>query len=434
MSDELFALLEKLASRIVHVIEEDSSKGSIQSVEEVYQFWRVDGFQYTDKGVKVNGGGSEERKRKRWTIASTKLYEMINHSDEYKSVLTYLSQAFTKNDNIPSYLTTFIAYIIDLYLEHADPERTQGEIERCISNFIHELKGEAIEYNVTAELDGVILQAESIEISDRILLRQTRIKDLEKELHEVPFGHPTFRKPSAILSFMVLADKFTDAQIESIQFIQRSNALLRLFKVGSVANIGSKIKSESVLGIKGVGSSPIYPQHILEQYLVSIEDVPKLKRFWKIMSEAMPKSFFDDRASKIDYLTIAYNRYCDALFQQVIIEGRFANAMMGIEALFLKPVEKDEVGYRLRMRVSKVLGLFGFDYQEVIRMIKDGYGIRSGFVHGGQLSYKDKKELEMKYKKLNSVLHSLLEYLRVAIIFMILVHKDKEEGFWSVNG
>jgi len=66
--------------------------------------------------------------------------------------------------------------------------------------------------------------------------------------------------------------------------------------------------------------------------------------------------------------------------------------MMGLESIFLRDDgEQQELSYRLRMRVSRVMGKFGFDAFKIKRMINDAYSVRSNFVHGGTLSYNDTK-------------------------------------------
>jgi len=99
----------------------------------------------------------------------------------------------------------------------------------------------------------------------------------------------------------------------------------------------------------------------------------------------MPTTFFEFGITKIDHLTVAYNRYTDALSQNGVLERRIANAVMGLEALFLKSSEDQELVYRLRIRISKLLSLLGYDPYEVKKIVSDVCTIRSRFVHGGIL-------------------------------------------------
>ena len=80
----------------------------------------------------------------------------------------------------------------------------------------------------------------------------------------------------------------------------------------------------------------------LEKYLVIHKDARTLKQFFQIMYNFIPQSFFEiSSLTKVDYSTIAYNRYCDALLQNGVLERRIATVVMGLEALFLKKMKEE---------------------------------------------------------------------------------------------
>jgi len=137
---------------------------------------------------------------------------------------------------------------------------------------------------------------------------------------------------------------------------------------------------------------------------ITEEDLLKLRKFWQAMSNAMPSSFFELGTAKIDYLTVAYNRYNDSLFQDSVLERKIANAVMGLEALFLKSTEVQELVYRLNLRTAKLLGSLGYDPREVKEMVSDAYRVRNIFAHGGHLGYKEKRKIESKYKDAKKLL------------------------------
>jgi hypothetical protein len=173
--------------------------------------------------------------------------------------------------------------------------------------------------------------------------------------------------------------------------------------------------------------SPLKTSGHLETYLINQEDVLKLKKFWNRLSGNIPEGFTGFGLVKIDYLAIAYKRYCDALLENGLIERRIANTVMGLEALFLKPGEIQELPFRLGIRISKSFSLFGYDPHKVKNTIEDAYKVRNLFAHGGQLSYERKKRLDSKYKDIKNLLLSTLDYLRVLIIIMIFNNKNKNE-------
>jgi hypothetical protein len=202
-------------------------------------------------------------------------------------------------------------------------------------------------------------------------------------------------------------------------------ALLRLFNVGSVNWISYDMSSDSLLdpfgaGTMGSGARPA----ALDTYVIKSEAEPNLKRFWEALNVLLPKDIYDFH-KQISHITLAYDRYTDGLLQNGMVERRIANAVMGLEALFLE--ETQELSYRLGLRISKILSMVGRNPLEVREVIKEAYAIRSAFAHGGHLTYKAKQKLDRKYGDVKKLLLSILDYLRLSIIIMILSRVSKEE-------
>lgn len=59
--EELNSTLEKLAKKVNELIEQYVSEGALQPEEETYFRWKVERFQYTDKGVSDFGAHGECR-------------------------------------------------------------------------------------------------------------------------------------------------------------------------------------------------------------------------------------------------------------------------------------------------------------------------------------------------------------------------------------
>ena len=144
-------------------------------------------------------------------------------------------------------------------------------------------------------------------------------------------------------------------------------------------------------------------------------------------AKTFPYTFYEHGETKLDHTTISYKRYCDALLQNGVIEGRIANAVMGLEGLFLKGSENQELIYRLSIRIAKIFHLLGYDSCKVKEIVRDAYKVRSIFVHGDHLSDKDKRKLINNYGDIRSFLLSLLDYLRISIIIMICMKEEKEK-------
>jgi len=423
VDNNLSSALKQLALSVKRTVDEGISNGTIKSKEEVFLRLKIDKFQYTDKGVTEASAHGEDITKTSWFGATLKLTESIKKSTEYSSALVQLANVFGKDDILSRDLEHFVGKLIDKCLHNS--KFGEVEIDSLIKTFLNNLRKEAVKCGAEVELEGIALRPDKVELSHGITLRRTKIEDLEREfLPYEPIQHRLFPIPSAILNIEFLGRGAREIQTK----VERSIAVLRLFKVGSVKWIRYRMYSDSITDIMARGTlTSGGAEEALETYLITEEDVSKLKKFWQTISNVIPPSFFELGITKIDFLTIAYNRYSDSLSKNGILERRVANAVMGLEALFLKDDEIQELAYRLSFRVSKLLSLLGYDPHEVKEAVSDAYKVRNRFVHGGHLSHKEKKKIESKYKDVRNFLLQLLEYLRISIIVMMLSGREKDE-------
>jgi hypothetical protein len=422
MDSNLRNMIKQLALDIKRMIDEGTSKGTIKPDEEIFFKWKVDKFQYTDRGVVEYSSHGEYITKPSWVRTTFNLIEKITESAQYSSVLEYLIQIFGKDNTLPLALHFFTEKLIHECL--CNPKFGEVEIDSHIEIFLKDLRGEPVKCGAEVELKGVVLSPSKVELDHSIVLRQTRIEDLEREFPVYGLMQPMLLPiPSAILNIEFLGRGANEIRRK----IWQSIAILRLFKVGSINCIKHRMYSDSLTDVVGGTVSLGGKEITLETYLITEEDVPRLREFWHALSNALPLSFFDSTIAETDYLTIAYNRYCDSLFQNGVLERRIANCVMGLEALFLKSSEVQELVYRLSFRMSKLFSLLGYDPYEVKKIVRDAYKVRNIFVHGEHLSYKEKRKIESKYKDIKNFLQPLLEYLRISIIVIMLSRREKDE-------
>jgi len=422
MHDGLSVALKELALEVKRTIGDGISRGIIKPGYELYQRWKIDSFQYTDRGVTEYGAHGEYITKPSWLRAAVDLRESVKKSVEYDSTLSKLTNFLCNADVATRALDSFVGKLIDECLHN--PKLEEAKIDTIIKVFSDDIRQEPVKCGVEVELLGIVLRPSKVEPLPGITLRQIKIEDLEKERPVYGFMEDRFLPtPSAILNIEFLGRGSRELQ----RRVEQSIAILRLFKVGSVKYTTYHMYSDSITD--GAHGTIIAgrTESALETCLVTEEDVQKLKNFWQTMSEIMPSTFFDLETTKTDYLTIAYNRYCDALFLNAILERRIANAVMGLEALFLKSGELQELPYRLSFRVCKSLCLLGHDPYEIKKIVGDAYKIRNLFAHGGHLSYEQKKRIESRYKDVRNFLLPLLEYLRLSIIVMMCSGREKGE-------
>ncbi len=417
--------LRQLALKIKKGIEEGISQGVLQSEEDIYFRWKVNEFEYSEKGVTKSSSSGEQNIKKTWWRATSKVVEDIKKSDEYSSALELFVRTFENEKRISFALERFVQILTSNFFINL--KLSEKDINLFITTFLKDLKEEPLKYGTKVELDGLVISPERIEfkIGDKsIILRQTRAEDLEKEYPFNGFNTQPSENPSAILNIEFLGRQANEIQLK----VEQAITILRLFKVGSVKYISYNMYSDSITDIMAfVALTSGHSQVALEKYLITKEDVPKLKEFWQTMIKTMPSSFYDLGETKLDYINISYNRYCDALLQNGILERRIANAVMGLESLLLKGGENQELIYRLSIRIAKIFSLLGYDPYKVKDVVKDAYKVRSLFVHGDQLSYNQKRKLNDKYGDIRSFLLLLLDYLRISIIIIMFVKKEKDE-------
>jgi len=423
---EPVSILKELTSRIKKEVRDASSKGTIQTEDEVYRRRKVDEFKYTEKGVERFTCHEEYIVKKSWFRTSTKIEESIKKSDTHSSAAKLLTKALGQKNKAARYLESFTRKLISRYLE--EPKLRDAEGDVLLVNFLKDIDGEPLKYGARVELDGIIILPKSIDLrigDTSIILRQTMVEDIEKELPMYGFAmQPLFTAPSAILEIEFLGRQANEIQIK----VEQAIAILRLFKVGSVKYTSYRMHSESITDLMASGIFTAGERGgALEKSQIRKEDVQRLKTFWQKMIRFLPNSFYWLGETKLDHLTIAYKRYCDGLLQNGVFERRVANAVMGLESLFLKGGETQELSYRLRLRIAKIFVFMGYDSYKVKDLVGDAYKVRSLFVHGAHLSYKEKRKLNSKYEDTKSFLLALLDYLRISILISIFSKKEKEE-------
>lgn len=415
--------LKQLASRIKNEIEDSLSRNIIEPEEETHFRWKVDTFKYTDEGVTDYSASGEYVDRKSWYRAHIKLQESIKKYEEYAAVLE-ISKA-RGHDGVVQNIDSFVGKLVTHRLYQSRLDET--DIDTYISVFLKDLDEKPLKYGAYVELDGIVMRPESIELRigyTDIVLRQTKIQDMEKEFPVYAFMRPRGPTPSAILDIEFLSRDGREIQTKVMQAI----AILRLFKVGSVKYISYSMRSESITDMTAGGTITAGQSEMaLEKSLITQQDIPRLKSFWQSVSKALPQSFYEFGETRIDHLLVAYRRYCDALLQNGVLERRIANAVMGLESLFLKGTEAQELTYRLGIRTAKIFSILGYDPYKLKGVVKDGYKIRSLFVHGSHLSYKEKRKITTKYGDPRGFLLLLLDYLRISIIVTTFARKEKEE-------
>lgn len=427
--EEIRPLFLALIQSVKQIINSEKVKGTIKANYELYERWEVTSFDYDDTGLHCDIAVTQIKKST-WLLAFIKIKNLIEKTKEYNTLFDFLKIKFDIKKNEPNYINRFVHRVVSKYLE--SDAVSDSEIEEMVNIILLDLKNKPVKSGAIVQLVGIILQEDEIEISHEILLRKPKREDFEIDLPFSFFRHfPLFPEPSAFLEISLKTKTSREIQEE----VSKATTILRLFRIGSVKWTTYRMFTESFSQFLGGTTTSGDNLPALNNYLLKNHEIDRLKVFWERISHILPPIFYRFDIGKSDHVSIAYDRYSDALLQSGIIERRIANAIMGLEALYFKPSgEQQELIYRLGIRVAKVLGNFSFDPIQTRSAIKDAYTIRSIFSHGGHLEYKQKKKFNEKYNgDINNLLNNILDFLRVSIIISMTIRLEKGEFIDTID-
>lgn len=416
--EKLPKLLQELVVTILSTVKEGLAEKILQPQDERYFRWKLTEYEYGDAGIIKKSAQGENLLKPDWFRAARTVSESVSKQSSYNELLKVISEGYGGDEvQYGSYLERLITKIAWNILESKD--KTPTDLSKYAISLLKDLNKEAQEYRSEVQLRGLILQPDSIQLDDSARLRKPERKDFEREapmFSFLSFGVMRLGDPTAFLHVRVS----TTQGVRALQNeIEREIAMLRLFRVGAVQDLQYDIDSDSVIDFAGgtLSSGKVVGS---DKYLITNEDVKPLKKFWANMKTIkLPILLAGTGEQKEpDELTIAYDRYVDSL-EANMLEKRVSSAVMGLEALYLGGGEQQEMGYRLRMRVSRLLSLIGFDPNKTSESIKDAYEIRSKYVHGGLLNRNDRQKIEKKHGNINEFPKIIMDYLRASIVVLL---------------
>jgi len=417
MEEELSKILWKLSHDIANIVKTLKENGKIRKVKRLWFRERITNFEYKEGNIMNARFSFEYFEREEWDwkdwlqIIEPEIKKLPTYVNAYKRI----SEIYKVNESqAESWLSQFthnvVAKVLDVLL-------SEEELVELITLFLNDLEKNPIIWNLVVELEGLWLEDEEIKIDGELKLRRPRPEDFVSEhpFEMIWIEHiPVFRNTSAVLE-VTQRSQFVSDELEKLIIA------LRLYKPGSIVERKTIWKPKSILQFEGTTWSPS-TQPIVYRYSLSSEDSSKLKTFLDKIKPLLPIA--QGRIETIDHISISLQRYNDALFKSDPTE-RLAYAIMGLEALFLKSSEREELAHRLAQRVAKCLSLYGYRSLEVYRTIVQAYDIRSDFVHGTLVS----KE---KSHDAGTLADNVIKYLQISILmFLELKNKVEKDNFLS---
>lgn len=210
-------------------------------------------------------------------------------------------------------------------------------------------------------------------------------------------------------------------QIKADKYI----SLLRLFKVGIVHYNSYNLFSSNILPPYTTGKITqfVYNNTTTSPYFIKKSDERRLSYFFKKFN--LPEDVYNNFDKKVNHITIAFDRYSEALLENTSTERKIANLIMGLEALFSN--DSIELSFKLSTRTSKIISISGSNPLQIKKDLKLAYSIRSNFSHGGHLSNSDKIKIEEKYGSVDIFLHLISNYLRIGLIIIMNSDLNKDD-------
>jgi len=320
----------------------------------------------------TNAGASEYTIEKDdWSYGIWTIYHKIKSSILYKEVLNTVKKEFSQFK--PEQFENFSEKIIRLSL-NSEIKGFHSK-QNLIKAFFKDIENKPLKYCFDLDIAGVALQPRQIRISSKVFLEKTTKKDVEEAIpiddfvQHKKYWHTALAKLR--VEFLENKDYIQEHKIEYLL------SILRLYKISDIAYNSIKETSESTHSLYSYNEKRTYRDHHYNfGSMLTRKDIPKLRKFWRVIEKFIPKSFAV-MYTQHDYKAIAFERYKEAMNNPGIEEMRIAYAISGLEALF--SVNDTELNYRLRMRVSRILSLLGMDSSKIYKDMGVAYGARSAF-------------------------------------------------------
>jgi len=302
---------------------------------------------------------------------------------------------------------------------------TENWKKHHVEHLFNSLSKEQIKYENKVFLTGISAPNKQNNISFEYLGRNVEIRrptpqEYVEKSNKLKFQFSSFTAILTVTSF---------GRNEKQLNIERIIQVLRLYKLGSISNLGS----EQTSYYKNSHSStfPGYFKHNYFTYNLTkreridlatlilniydrLENISKLKFKKKIKA-----------SESMDFcLKVAIDRYEESLLARTGDQDkRLTFAIMGLEAIYNLDSEKQLIAFKLKLRVAKIMGIFGLDPFEVSSNLTKAYDVRSKFAHGTITN----NDIDFDFER------NIINYLRISILYFLHYTKSKQDFVSEIN-
>ena len=408
--------LWELANAILARVKEYREQGGLVSMRSWYVKPVVSNFEYKEGGTSFQTSFQNvEKEEWHWRDQHEFIEKAIKPLPAYVSSLaTIVDRYAIAREQADFWLVRFA----QLLASRATEAVSDGFLVDKVTTFINDLEKTPVDWEVVAWLDGIWLEDDAYDLPGKMLLRRPKPADIEveRQIDVLPFGSPFGLQflPSAVLELQLRGREGVEIQrdLESILHV------LRLYRLGSITASKVRLNPKSFVSFGGV-LGPGRHVGAAHKYKFTKDDVKLFTELLAKLRPVLPVPFIE--SGDIDPVTIAFQRYQEALLQPVAFESRITSAITCLEALYLKAEERMELSHRLGQRAAALLGLFGQNALEVYKSLVRAYEVRSVFIHGSQIEKNQQQALP-------KVSETVMEYARLSLVifFQLKQLMDKE--------
>jgi hypothetical protein len=325
-SAEQLRALRNLASRTLAELDKAQAANTYPPVHTPLRQYKVKKVEY------LNAGGGPQvtgdliyTGRQMWLGLLHNILGIVSKTDEYTAALETIKH--TPYATPAEALGQFVNELAHRKLNKGIPD--ESIIAMLSERLVTDLTNGAVKCKLCVRLDCILCPTPiSLTLDDTSIVIRPTEPDVEEETFQwAAFTYTSI--PTAVADIEYLTTKPRDMPKKGEELL----ALLRLYKSGSMYCQFYSMDVESVtrVGEGGkAGGSPA-PSHRLPTITITADEAAKLENFGKEMLKVMPTGFVDPTA-EVTSLVIAYQRYCDALVTDGVLERRIATAVMGLEA------------------------------------------------------------------------------------------------------
>jgi hypothetical protein len=403
--------LLKLINEACGLLDEKLKANEIKPEKHVVVKFKVEEMELSESSSRVSWSDVHEVKAT-WSLGISNLIEeriknLPIFNELIDSMVREYGALFPENVNRKSQSAFWLRnFLFRILYEKLENKLTQERIVELTSILVSELGHAPIRHEIKANLEGIYVDSESMELSEGVVVRKPKPSDLEYEISIMPFipAIEHYRGiPTAILEITMFAKNDDEVQ----EKIERVLTILRLYRLGSVCSPTYSLSSVSVIGIGGSQQRGSGRTSVLYRYTIKDSEAETLNNCFGSLETLLPKKLLFER--KATALDVTLDCYKNCLLEASQSEMKLMSAIMGLESLYAYRGEMTEIGYRLKLRVARLFTILGFDSKDVKDNIRKSYHIRSKVAHGLPLKENERKELA-------SLLKEILNYLRISIL------------------